>query len=299
MSQQAVDPDDIPRRVYKAIVDRHADSQDEKVQTVVGTQSLRTVLERLSANNEEMPRILRVTGSRTSKTDDMSLPVTGTLRHYLDYGMNQSITARLSYDYLDHRVEFPREEIVDWLNASGDHTPDVALDSLAIEVEDTQLYDHLLAVLTDAVDLIDRKEFDQPLVAEFESYSTRGEPAFIERMVRQHHDDRYWTSGSETTPAGDRGLGWSPRTLDLIGIWSKKAWTGNTQAVVHTYAGDNLWIDDIEELAFNPAGGNVKVYGAVNSKLVGNRIRGLFGNSITDFKTWKWDTTEGWIRSDT
>jgi len=277
---------------HQTIVDIHGESQQDRVVGYLATQSLRKVMEFL-----EPEQIIKAKGKRRiydRKNEVSNVTFPGAEEFVNDYEKHRQVV-QLDFER-DRRGVFPWKAIYDGLE-DNDDLEDIPLRTLAIQFEDDQLHQHLWEHIQETLKnqgvdpLHDSNAFKQPFIAELSTTAVPNDA--VERSVRGNHDVRYWMNGDETDEDGHRGLGWSPRTLDLEAIWSRVAW-GDSKRVVTRSGTSKYSMRDIEEAVFNRVHDDKPIYGVVNSKLAVNKWRSVFSRGVSDMKRYEWRKTEGW-----
>lgn len=278
---------------HETIVDLHGESQQDRVIGYLSTQSLRTVMEQLdSADVIEAKGRRRV---RASKSDVSAHTFTDAEPFVTHYEQTRE-EVQLNFER-DRRGQFPWESIKQGLDESGD-LYDIPLCRLAFKFTDDRLYEHLWEHIQETLAnhgltrLSDSSVFSQPFVAVMESSPV--ETRAVRDSVKRTHDERYWLDGDQTDDDGRRGLGWTPRTLDLTAIWTRRSYSDARQKIGRTADGA-VTLRDVEEAIFNRVADDEPVYGAVNSKLAVNKWRSALDRQLTDMKRYEWRQTRGWV----
>jgi hypothetical protein len=273
MSTDAVRIEDIPERIQNALVDEYGESQDSCVRGYVPSQSLQWLMDFLDDD-----QIQRLTARRTVKDDTESFGIfSHSLPDHLDAEEQLKREVVVDYDRSKH-YEFEWEPIQDFLVDSG--IDDLAVSKLIFRMEHDQLRDQLFDVLQNGINYPSsyKSEFTDPFYFVMESRAPQTSKDYD--MVDKVHDD------------GElKELGWNPRTLDLMSIWSHHAFTdsSNKPMGVTQY--------EIEEYAFNQRESDQPVFGAVNSMLAVNKWRQAFSRGKTELRHFDWEEREGWVRS--
>lgn len=275
MSQsKTINPDDIPGLVKETLVDEFGDSQDRCVRGYVPSQSIQKVMEYLGPEH-----IQQVHGKRLVKDTTESFKRPGyDLPEYIDLEEQLKRQLRIRFDRAESG-EFDWDIVQDFLIDSD--LKDIAVSKLVIRMENPDLRDHLFTLLQKSIDYPEgyRKEFIDPFFFVMESRAPEIDKDY--RNVEKAHDQSYL-----------KELGWSPRCLDLLSIWSYRAWVNSGNKPM------GVTQREVEELAFNQRESNEPVFGAVNSMLVVNRWRSPFGRGMTDLRYYDWTEQKGWERTE-
>lgn len=272
MSDSTVHIEDIPERIQSALVDEHGESQDSCVRGYVPSQSLSWLMEFLNDD-----QIQRVVARRTVKDNTESFGVfTSSLPDHLDAEEQLKREVVVDYDRSKH-YDFEWGPISDFLAESG--IDDLAVNTLIFRMDHKTLRDQLFEVLQTGIDFPPsyKSEFEDPFYFVMESRAPQTSKDYD--MVEKVHDD------------GElKKLGWNPRTLDLMSVWSHHAFlnSGNKPMGITQY--------ELEEYAFNQRESDSPVFGAVNSMLVVNKWRQAFSRGKTELRHFDWKEREGWVR---
>lgn len=270
MSQQSVKTEEIPQRVKDTLVTEYGDAQDRCVRGYVPSQSIQKVMEFLDPGE-----IQAIKGRRKVKDQTESFGMVGfDLPPYIEAEEQLKREVILDYDRAKHD-EFDWGRLVDFLVDTD--LEDIAIRKLVIRMENQELRDHLFDLLQKSINYPPsyKSEFTDPFYFVMESRAPKLNKEY--RNVKDAHDSGYL-----------KHLGWNPRCLDLMGIWSHYGWTksGNQPMGVTQH--------EVEEYAFNQRENDRPVFGAVNSKLVVNRWRTPFGRGLTDMRHFEWGEQTGW-----
>lgn len=273
MSQEVVKPENIPERIKEALVNQHGESQDRCVRGYVPSQSLQWLMDFL--DNDQ---IQRLKAKRTVKDSTESFDIFGhSLPTHVDAEEQLKREVVVDYDRSEHH-DFEWQPVSDFLIDSG--IDDLAVSKLVFRMDNEGLRDQLFAVLQDGIQYPSsyKAEFTDPFYFVMESRAPQTSKDYD--MVDKVHEQ------------GElKELGWNPRTLDLMSIWSHHAFTnsGNQPMGVTQH--------EIEEYAFNQRENDSPVFGAVNSLLVVNKWRQQFSRGKTEKRVFDWEEKEGWVRS--
>jgi len=283
----------LPETAHETMVDLHGESQKDRVVGYAVTQSLKRVMEHVDPDDIIEVKGRRKVNERTADITDLNF---GAGREWITHQEKRRDVVRLNYERGAEGV-FPWDDIVAGIDSIGGVT-DMPIRRLAVQFEDDLLHEHLWEHVQSTLKthfgskLHDANAFSQPFIAVLQSRSppTR----HVRQLVEDAHPERYWLNGDMTDTEGRRGLGWSPRTLDLTALWSRRAFR-NAGDDVATTADGAVTMRDIEEAVINRVSDDDPVYGAVNSKLAVNKWRSAFSNQLTDMKRYQWQETEGWV----
>ena len=301
MSQLSVTREEIPERVYDTLVNVFSESQKERVRGYVPTQSLRILMHYVDPDD-----VVLVTATRRPQESSVDLPLSGSLQPLLSNAVKNNIETTLDYDRQRHGV-FPWRDLESWLDA----TPavyDLPVRRFVFKSDDAALRDHLYTILEKSLGYNDPGGFRTPLHFDMRAARAGNSSKSVQRNViefhdptKDHGDERYFTLGDQTTSNGDRGLGWPYQTLDLTAVWSVAGMDGRAASPIYDEdkgrGGAFLTQREVEDLAFNRTHSDDPIYGAVNTKLTGNRWRSTFGRGSTDYKEWEWKVGAGWVRT--
>ena len=274
MSQDAIKAEDIPERIKEALVNQHGESQDRCVRGYVPSQSLQWLMEFLDGE-----QIQRLKAKRTVKDDTQPFDIFNqTLPSHVDAEEQVRREVVIDYDRSKH-LGFDWEPVRDFLIDSGIN--DLAVSKLTFRMDNQGLRDQLFAVLRDGIQYPKsyKAEFTDPFYFVMESKAPQTSKDYD--MVDKVHEE------------GElKELGWNPRTLDLMSIWSHHAFTksGNQPMGVTQY--------ELEEYAFNQRESDSPVFGAVNSLLVVNKWRQQFSRGKTEKRVFDWQEQKGWVRTE-
>ena len=274
MSQDAIKAENIPERIKEALVNQHGESQDRCVRGYVPSQSLQWLMEFLDGE-----QIQRLKAKRTVKDDTQPFDIFNqTLPSHVDAEEQVRREVVIDYDRSEH-LGFDWEPVRDFLIDSG--IDDLAVSKLTFRMDNQGLRDQLFAVLRDGIQYPKsyKAEFTDPFYFVMESKAPQTSKDYD--MVDKVHEE------------GElKELGWNPRTLDLMSIWSHHAFTksGNQPMGVTQY--------ELEEYAFNQRESDSPVFGAVNSLLVVNKWRQQFSRGKTEKRVFDWQEQKGWVRAE-
>lgn len=277
MSQQAVAIEDIPQRIYDTLIEEFSDDQDRCMRGYVPSQSIQNLMEYLEHEN-----IQSVTAKRCVKDQSESFGMVGyDLPSYVEAEEQLKREVILDYNRAKHK-DFEWQRIQDFLVDSD--LEDIAVRKLVIRMENKNLRDHLFTLLQEALNYPSsyKSEFTDPFYFVMQSKPPEVNKDY--RNVQDAHEDGYL-----------KKLGWGPRCLDLMAIWSHRAWTKSGCSPMADNGG-KVTQHDIEEYAFNRMEDDEPVFGAVNSPLVINRWREPFGRGLTDMRHFEWSQEGEWVR---
>lgn len=280
--QKDITREEVPGRVHQALMDEFGDGQKQRVQGAFISTSLRKVMEFLDPESIHSVKIERETTQK--KTD---IPIPESFDPFTKVNETRRLELRQRYDKKEDYHDYPWKDIREWL----DETPeihDLSISELVFKIENDDLRDQLLRVLQKAIGFSDSGEFESPFFAVMKSCPP-GDPS-TRRAIRDYHEDYYFQSTDQTD--GDMGMNWPIRSLDLVGLWSHRAWADSSNQPFY-----GMTMRDVENLAINHIGSDAPEYGAINSKLVVNRWRSHFSRGTTQFKAWVWvEDQKGWKR---
>lgn len=274
---------DIPDRVYDALTDRFSD-QGRRSRGCFMSQSYRELMRYIDPAD-----VQRVVADRKIVSHTNQIPLSGGLSEVLNAKTPEGVSVELKYDRANGTpFDQYHGHLMNWFDRYDD-VYDLPVRELVVRIDNEALRDQLLAILKDALGFRDAGEFETPFYAVMRSKSP-GDALY--QNVRDHHSSLPREYFKQETETDDRGLGWPTQTLDLVALWSQRAWTrSGNQPLGH------LTMREIEELAFNNVETDRRVYGAINSPLVINKWQKKFTNGTTDEKRWEWAATEGWVRT--
>ena len=290
-------PPSLGEVAYDTLTDLHA-NQDERVIGYYKSQSLRHLLRHLNIDDDA---IIQIQGTRRVNETTHTIPFFGysSIQSYLDPKEIRREIVPLDFDKVtDGR--FSSDDILGWLGEdANEEIYDLPIDKLVFRFENDQLHEHIWEFIQETLDtyyggrLQDRGEFQQPFYAVMEARNPGH--SRVRRTVRDFHPERYFLRGDNTTSSGERGLGQQLRTMDLVAIWSHRAFT-HSDNVVATENGENVTIRDIEDRVVNHVSQDTPEYGAINSKLLVNRFNSAFYQGV-DRKSFDWEEREGWVQT--
>lgn len=275
MSNQTVQVEEIPERIHTALIDEFGESQRHCKRGYVPSQSLKKIMQFLNA---EQIQILQAKRLVKDKSESFAAP-SFDLPQYVDTEEQLKRRFRINYNRAESgRFDWPA--IQDFIIDA--ELQDVPISKLVFTMKNTELRDQLFDVLQSGINYPAsyKSELADKFYFVMESKQPRG-PDY-NRIKEAHGRDKL------------EELGWKPRTLDLMAIWSHYAWvkSGNTPFR------NGITQRDVEEFAFNQRETNKPVFGAVNSKLVINKWRQPFGRGLTAMKPYEFDEQGEWVRPD-
>lgn len=271
---------DISGLVHEYLVDEYGESQQQRARGYFKSQSFKELIEFLDDE-----QIIAMKASRHVKNKSESYPSLsqGQVGDYTKTEEELKVAFNLDYERKKHG-QFDSSAVMDTVKEKD--LEDLPVDRLVFRVEESDLYDRIKDLLINTIGLPDKNEFTEPLY--FEMESRQADTKHLKRQVKDYHDSHYFVQS---------GLGWHYRTMDLMAIWSHNAYTKSKNVLfTDPNAGRKLNMRDVENLAFNQYDSDSPKYGAVNSKLVINQWRSIFGRGRTDMRLWEWDSTEEWVR---
>ncbi|EMA47946.1 hypothetical protein [Halococcus saccharolyticus] len=291
MSSQAAQPsedvihkEDIPELVYDALTDRFSD-QDRRSRGCFLSQSYREIMRFVDPSD-----VQRIVADRKIVSHTNEIPLTGGLSDCLKAKTPEGVSVELKYDRSNvggTPYDKYHGHLMNWFDRYDD-VYDLPVRELVLRVDNQALRDQLLAVLEDSLGFNDPGEFETPFYAVMRSKSP-GDALF--QQVRDHHSPLPRAYFKKPTESDKRGMGWPTQTLDLVALWSHRAYTRSGNKPL------GITMREIEELAFNNVETERRIYGAINSPLVINKWQRQFTAGTTDEKRWKWGETEGWVRT--
>lgn len=279
---QRITRGEIPGRVNDILVNEFSDEQEARVRGYFVSQSLRKIMEFLDPDD-----IHSLTAKRRVNKSTDTIPLDGEFAEYTTVEASNTVHTQTAYRRDAHHTTFDWQGLEAWLDKQPD-VHDLCISELVIRIENEALREHLYTVLNHATGFKDKGEFLPPFFAVMRSQKP-GEPA-ARRAVKEYHEP-YYFKPAEQTDGDRRGMNWRVRTLDLMALWSLRAWTDSGNMPLY-----NLTMHDIEDLAINHVGSQTPEYGAINSKLVINKWRSKFSDGTSDFKRWEWIEQEGWVQ---
>lgn len=121
--------------------------------------------------------------------------------------------------------------------------------------------------------------------------------------VKNDHEERYFLPKSNTTSNGQPGLGWTPRVLDLAGIWSHQGWIEGSDSKLEAWSdrqpGGNWTPRRLEQRLMNFFEPDVQYTGMLRDDDLMNEWRGVMSSGsqhdYTSFKIFEWDEDEEWM----
>lgn len=291
MSSEASQPDgdtihkeDIPELVYDALTDRFS-NQGRRSRGCFMSQSYREIMRFVDPSD-----VQRIVADRSIVNYANEIPLSGGLADCMKAKTPEGVTVELRYDRTEMGgVPYDQyhSHLMNWFERYDD-VYDLPVRELVIRIDNEGLRDQLLAVLEDAIGFNDPGEFTTPFFAVMRSKAP-GDALY--QRVRDHHHALPREYFKKPTDEDKRPLGWPTQTLDLMALWSSRAYARKKNVPM-----GRLTMRDIEELAINNTESDRQVYGAINSPLVINRWQRAFTAGTTDEKRWEWGETEGWER---
>lgn len=126
------------------------------------------------------------------------------------------------------------------------------------------------------------------------------------QKVKNDHEERYFMPSSNRTSNGQRGLGWTPRILDLDSIWSHKGWAERSDPQLEAWSnrqsGGNWTAYRLEQRLMNFFEVEEQYTGMIRDSSLMNKWRNVIsgGNNhdYTSFKTFEWNDEEEWMLQD-
>jgi hypothetical protein len=270
----------IPERVHEALVEQFGEEHSARVRGCFISTSLRKLMEFLDPDD-----IHSITAERriNKSTEDISLG--GEISKYTDVEESHTLRASLCYRRDAHHTVFDWGSFREWLDSEPD-VHDMSVSEIVIRIQNEALRDQLYQVLNYATGFQDQGEFLNPFFAVMQSKRPR--MPRTRRAIQNFHEPYYFKPANKTED-GQRGMNWPVRCLDLMALWSLRAWTDSGIKPLY-----DMTMHDIEASGINHIGQTQPEYCAINSKLVVNKWRSKFSRGTTDAKRWEWLQNEGW-----
>jgi hypothetical protein len=264
----------VPQLVFQTLVDEFGESQQRKYKGFVATQSLRTLMNYIQA--EQVVEVYAEADISADSEPTQGPVPPGGAKHCIQAQQQTKTWLELNYDLSKHG-ELPWLDIAEYLDLETTPVDDLAVRSLTIRVENEQLELQLRRVLEAAIDLGDEKYLKQPFF-----FTMRSRPAQNKERdaVKEHNDNEFL-----------KRVGY--RVLDLRDMYSLRAKQDKADPVM------GVTPRELEDLAFNYEDGATQSFGALYSKLIINKWRAAFSRSLADTTAFRWsDEALGWRRAD-
>lgn len=282
---QVITRSEIPEHVQQALIKNFGAGQDRRQTGAFFSQSYRELMKWLDAD-----QIIKLKGSRRATENNAPIPLGGPFSDYVGAKTSQTTVVSVDYNRENPGVgQFDEAGFTRWLDSYPD-VYDIPISTIVFKFESQPLRDQLLGVLQDSIGFPDahQNEFVSPFFAVMQAKSPGVEG--IRDKVKEFHDPRYFAKPEPSQ--SPRGLGWPIQTMDLVALWSYRAYTGSKNVVM-----SDLTMKEIEDLAINHVSAHSPTYGAINAPLVINKWKQSFSRGSTREKHYDFrDDIEEWVQ---
>lgn len=225
-----------------------------------------------------------------------------TVSDIVDAAEYTGVRVSVDYDRADQRGNpFPWNDIRPLLD-QPDTVYDIPVQHLIVRFEDEEFTQMWRNKITDAID--DPNFPTSWIEGPFYAVLRTGEPDEQARTkVKSDHEDRYFIPTSNTTTGGQDGLGWTPRILDLIGIWSQMGWTERQDPQLEAWSerqsGGNWTPHRLEQRLMNFFEEEEQYTGMIRDSELMNKWRNVMSSGqshdYTSYKTFEWEDEQEWM----
>lgn len=301
MSETAQQPVALTDLAHEALIEEYGQSQDRRYVGYFKSQSLKRVLAKLDSPE----RVQEVAGKRRANQTTRDADAGRESLPYLDARDIQRDEWRVAYNRAHHPT-------LDWETLSDRLTAnravwDIPVERLVVRLDDEDLHEHWRSFIETASarhpdlpeDGIQTNWIEPPFFAVMETARPGSEGC--ERAVRDYHDDeQYYFMPRSRADETHAGMGWNPRTLDLVAMWSHRAFV-DTKDVLATRRSEDgtekITPRVIEDEFINFRETDVRRVGGVNSPLFVNKWRRAFSRGSTDQKAYNWLDSGEWVQA--
>lgn len=263
--------EDVPQLVFSTLVDEFGESQERKYKGYVGTQSLRTLMGYLDA--DQVVEMKATADIQDAEESFKGPSPTGAARHCLDVQEKLVTSFELNYSRSKHGA-FPWADIGEHLDRESVPVDDLAARRVTVRVESNELEGHLRRVLSEAINLHDKKYLQSPF---FFSMRSRVAEGAERRVVKKHNEEEFV-----------KRVGY--RVLQLNDMYSLRAMQDKADPVMGRTP------RELEDMAFNHNADDAHSFGALYSNLVINKWRQAFSRSIGEKTPFRWTDSGQWER---
>jgi hypothetical protein len=271
-----VQVEDVPQVVFKALVNEHGESQQNKYAGYAVSQSLTELMHYLEPDQVVELKSETSPVSKDESFKGMSPP--GAAAYCVDVKECLTTKIKLNYDYAKYG-EFPWDDIQKFLNMETTPVDDLAVRSMTIRLESDQLRDQIRNVLND-MGLSDTGYLKCPFFFRMKSRTAKD----AERdQVKNYNDEEFL-----------KRVGY--RVLELENMYSLRAQQDKNDILLRGKS-DNMNPRDLEDMAFNYSDATEQVFGALYSNLIINKWRRAFSRNLGEKTRMLWTDEGQWKRA--
>jgi len=270
-ASSTVQVEDVPQIVFTTLVDEFGENQRQKYQGFVATQSLRKLMDYL--NHEQLVSVTATAKIQDAEESFKGPSPPGDARHCITTNEKLITSVDLTYDRSKYGA-FPWSDVCEFLNLETTPVDDLAVRTATVRVSSQQLESHLREVLTEAINLSDRKYLKSPFFFRMGSRTAEGKKE--RNLVREKNDEEFV-----------KRVGC--RVLDLKEMYSLRAQQDKADPVMGRTP------QELEDMAFNYSDARTKSFGALYSNLVINKWRSAFSRSIGEKTPMRWTDNGQWV----
>lgn len=213
----------------------------------------------------------------------------------------QGVRVTVDYDRAEQRGnKFPWNNVRPLLG-QPETVYDIPVQHLVVRFGDEEFTQMWTDKISNA---IDDSSFPTSWIEEpFYAVLKTGEPdAQARDKIKSDHEDRYFIPTSNTTSGGQDGLGWTPRVLDLVGIWSQMGWTERQDPQLEAWSerqsGGNWTPRRLEQRLMNFFEEEEQYTGMIRDSELMNKWRSVMSDGqshdYTSYKTFEWKDEQEW-----
>jgi len=273
-ASSTVQAEDVPQIVFTTLVNEFGESQEEKYKGFVATQSLRNLMDYL--NDDQLVSVTATADVQDAEESFKGVAPPGDARHCIETQEKLITSVDLSYDRGKHGA-FPWDAIQEFLNLETTPIDDLAVRCVTVRVPSEQLESHLRSVLSEAINLSDKKYLQSPFFFTMRSRVAKGQKE--RQLVKDHNDEEFL-----------KRVGY--RVLQLREMYSLRAMQDKGDPVMGRTP------RELEDMALNHSDARSQSFGALYSNLVVNKWRQAFSRSIGEKTRFRWTDNGQWERAD-
>jgi hypothetical protein len=263
--------EDVPQLVFSTLVDEFGENQKQKYEGFVATQSLRNLMDYL--DTDQLVSVTATADVQDAEESFKGPSPPGSARHCITTQEKLITSVNLMYDYSKHGA-FPWADVREFLNLETTPVDDLAVRRATVRVSSKQLETHLREVLSEAIDLHDRKYLKSPFFFTMASRAAEGKKE--RNLVKEHNDEEFL-----------KRVGY--RVLRLKKMHSLRAQQDKADPVMGATP------QELENMAFNYTDATTQSFGALYSNLLINKWRSAFSRSIGEKTQMVWTDNGQWV----
>jgi len=290
---------DIGNIVRTGFIDAQGPQASRKYMAYTSTYALRVAMGMVDPDH-----IQEVAAKRQQINNESDVPVVAnsSVSDIMEATEIEGVQVNVDYDRAAQGGDdFPWSELQPLLDQPST-VYDVPIQSLVVRFADeefTQLWKDKI------VDAIDDPNFpvswvEEPFYALLKSAAPDNDGR---QKVKNDHEDRYFLPKSNTTSNGKRGLGWTPRVLDLDSVWSHRGWAERDDSQLEAWSsrqsGGNWTPKRLEQRLINLFEPELQYTGMLRNDELMNKWREVMArgrqHDYTSFKTFEWEDEEEWV----